>query len=238
MSLIVDGYNNKMRDMGADELDGQLIILLPQIAKEYGATKGLSDHILNEMIEVVMKFNYIGIEEIREAYRQWATNQSDPGKGAEMYSGSVNAAQIGKVLAAYVKERNKNLGLYLSQLQNSIRDKENKDRKERMKQEFEDNFIDTVKEQIKTIEDWREIPLWWYKSIKERNWIEFKEGEAQQIFEDAKDLVKIEIENEKAQALKEGINFKMPESGTDTLQKQIARKLTIFRKIVKNEKWK
>lgn len=216
-----------MSQMDSMELYRDLIIEIPAIAKEYGAKNEIGKRLLTECIRLIKRsFLELSIGEIREAYRLWASGEIKV-KGAEMYSGQFNASQLGKILGVYVVNRKKVLNIYLREEQRMRQEKEIMERDEVWKNRFEREFLNSIKSKRQSIDHWRKVPVWWYRPIVQRGWIVFKEGEAHEIFEEAKRMVGLE------KKLDDTIGLTDQE-----LARQIARRLSIYRKVIQVENWK
>lgn len=208
-------------------------VMLPTIAQLYGQRNEVGDLIWKECTRLVYeKFPFLSVIELKEAYRQWSTGEIEV-KGAEMYGGEFNVGQLGKILGAYCDRRKKVLGAFL-RAKEDIQDQQRlNEKKEIMQRAFDDAFPGMIEKAKSEITDWRDVPAFWYDSALKRGMITFDQGEALQIFEDAKELEKIERigeQEEKAATLADV--FKQTEVDPANRAKVIARKLTVFRKLI------
>lgn len=224
-----DQVNAMARLMGSE---------LEYIAKNYGARKEVEKDTLKELSKFILeKFGFLALEEIRKAYQMWASEEIKV-EGAEVYGGVFNVRQIGKVLAAYNEKRKTVLGNYLRIVQEEIEKSRQEERERQMKEKFEVEFPTIVMRAKETITDWREVPAYFYDSIQKRWGIQFEPGEAKQIFEDAKQLAEIEIKKGKDESIEGGLKARFEaidrEKAFEEIAKTIARKITVFRKIIKN----
>lgn len=240
VELIVKANDKQIRQMTPLDAKAKLIILIPLVAREYGARHDIPKNVIAECIRLIMnKFSHISIEEIREAYREWASGQLNV-QGADTYGGEFNVSQMGKILTAYNEKRRVTLAEIIKTKDKHLIEHEAEQKKKVLQEKFEKEFPVQLLKAQKEFKDWREIPFWWYKSIVERNWIQFKQGEAQTIFEEAQQLAEMEIENMKSERRLKNLHEKMsmiiPEA--EQLSKEIARKLTIFRKVIQDKNWK
>jgi len=236
-SVVAQGHETQLRKMDQVTAIGRLTLEIPQVAKIYGARFDVSQNVLSESIRLILKkFGRLGLIEIREAYRQHASGELKI-SGGEMWGGEFNVAQLGKVLTAYCQNRSKILAEILKQ---KAEEKEAKIQAEihKSKQEqFEIDFPVEVMEKRKTFKKWSDVPSFWFELIFNRHWINFEEGEAEAILEEAKAIAKIELrkkESERSQAsLQERFKMTVPTEGE--LAKRIARQLTVFKKVVQEE---
>lgn len=229
------------RQMRLDPINSMarlMAVEIEYIAKNYGARVEIGKASLTEFSKFVLeKFGYLAVEEIRKAYQMWASEEIKV-EGGEIYGGSFNVRQIGKVLAAYNEVRKKVLGNYLRLTQDEIEQREQEAKATAMKEKFEAEFPSIVLKAKEKISDWREVPEYFYEAIKKRWGIPFENGEAKVIFEDAKELAIIEIKLDESESftggLKARFEAKEREKNFDEIAKVIARKLTVFRKVIKN----
>jgi hypothetical protein len=107
-----------------------------------------------------------------------------------------------------------------------------------MKEKFEAEFPSIVLKAKEKISDWRDVPEYFYEAIKKRWGIPFENGEAQAIFEDAKELAKLEIKIDESESLGGGLKARFEardrQNNLEEIAKTIARKLTVFRKVIQN----
>lgn len=239
-SIVAQGHNTQLRKMDSVTAIARLTLEIPQVAKIYGARYDVSENVLSESIRLVMKkFGRLGLIEIREAYRQHASGELKV-PGGEMWGGEFNVAQIGKILTAYCQNRSKVLSEILK-LESEIKEAEHQAKIHILKQaEFDKTFPKEVLTKRKEIENWFDVPSFWYQLILDRGWIEFYEGEAKEIFEEAKELARIELKKKESQRNQLSIQerFKMTIPTEDELAKRIARQLTIFKKVVQVKSWR
>ncbi len=233
---VVKASESQIKHMNDLEAKKQLTILLPMVAQEYGARHEIHRNIIAECIRLIMrKFNFISVSEIREAYREYTSGELNV-KGADTYGGEFNVSQMGKILTAYCENRRKVLAEFIKQRDLISEEIQNTKKKKAAIEKFEIDFPKIVLSKRKEITTWSDVPEWWYNSIKKRNWIAFEEGEAAEIFEQAKKLAEIrkkEYEKEKKVKALSGI---IDLSSCQTPQ-AIARKLTVFKKVVQDSSW-
>lgn len=234
VKFVAKSHANQIRHMDQVEAYRQIDLLLPTIAQMYGQRAEVDDLVWKECIRLVYeKFPFLSIAELKEAYRQWSTGEIEA-KGAEMYGGQFNAGQLGKILGAYADRRKRVLGAYLREKE-EIKEQEDRETRKRIAQEaFDTAFPHMIANAKKTITDWREVPVFWYDAAMSRKMIEFEPGEALRIFEDAKELELIERANEQEEGMKSLADvFRQEEKNPIERAKVIARKLAVFRKLIK-----
>lgn len=215
---------------------------LDHIAKNYGARQEIEKDTLKEITKFIVEhFGFLALDEIRRAYQMWASEQIKV-EGGEIYGGVFNVRQIGKVLAAYNEKRKVVLGNYLRIAQEEKEQAARLEKERWMKEKFEAEFPGILMKAKKTITDWREVPEYFYDSIQKRWGIEFEPGEAQKIFEDAKEIARLEIAGTLADSFGGGLKARFEalerEKSFEEIAKVIARKITVFRKIIKNSTFK
>ncbi|MCB9288890.1 MAG: hypothetical protein H6560_16400 [Lewinellaceae bacterium] len=112
LDATINGYHNQLRHMPAEKAFARLMMAIKEVAQDYGARQAVLEETFTECVRITRKkFAGLGIGEVREAYRMWAAGELNMRKGeAEMYGGQFNAAQLGKVLAAYMEQRRVALG--------------------------------------------------------------------------------------------------------------------------------
>lgn len=238
LDLIQQGNENRLSAMDPMERRAKLIILMPLLAEEYGARVELPTNVLGECISlIVTKFHHLGLNEIREAYRQWAAGELDLGGEAEMYGGYFNVAQLGKVLRAYNLIRLVTLSQMIKRKSIEERKQQEEERAAQNKIWFEENFIKILEEAKTKITDWTEVPLFYYDACKSRNLFQLDREEALEIFAEAKKLAVTEIAKRKEDFLAERCLGKLsitPNYDLEDTAKIIARKITVYRKLIQS----
>lgn len=230
----VVGYAAQLRHM--PEHRPLILLELPQIVRDYGAREVIHQSIYEEAAKLILeKFSFLGLNEIREAYRLWAAGVTDP-KGAEMYGGTFNAGQLGRVLGAYCEHRKAVIGVYLREVAAAKEQAEDKARREKMQAQFEENFPRRIAEARQTMTDWREVPGFWYQAALDRGLFTITRAEALEILEEARELARLEVENEAEdlETSRRKLLLAVLESADDmeAKAKAIARKITVFRKLI------
>lgn len=238
LDAAITGYHNQLRHMPMEEAFARLMVALREVAQDYGARQAVLEETFTECVRITRKkFAGLGIEEIREAYRMWAAGELNLRKGeAEMYGGQFNAAQLGKVLAAYMEQRRAALGAYLRELEAYHREQEKASKKERLKREYEENFERILRGfQPKS---WREVPFHWFETAWKRGLIRLTETEQVEVLAQARALALEEAEEEKEKAnifQRKQIEKLAEGEGLEGRAKTIARKLALFQKFYQNQ---
>lgn len=152
-------------DVAAAAIGSQLNAL----ALQYGVREKPAPEVIKECISLIgTKFGFLAPTELREAYRQWASGEIEVKSSGEMYSGQINARQVGAVLTAYSKARREIMGKYLWAVG------EEKERQQRALKEaekkaaFEERFKADLQKAIKTAESYKDIPAYWFKVLEDR----------------------------------------------------------------------
>lgn len=231
LKIVSAGYAEQIRHV--PNAAGRILIELPQVVKLYGGRQDIDSEVLKECAKLIVeKFGMISVLEIKEAYRQWSTGETNI-KGAEMYFGEFNAGQLGKILGAYTDRRKKVLGVYLREKEEMQEAQSREEKKRIMKEAFDREFPLMIEAAKLTVTDWRDIPAFWYEAANNRGMIHFDRGEAVQIFKDAQDLAKLELQAEQEEKVMYlGDVFRRENKDPLERAKVIARKLTVFRKLI------
>lgn len=246
VTAVAEGMQNRISSLDGTGAKLAITGAIRSVALDYGGNNDIAAQTLVECIRLVQsEFAFLGVNEIRIAYRQWAVNKTDAGKRGEMYGGSINAAQVGAVLAAYVGKR-RQIVKALTDAAHAVRIAE---RKERRTAAAKARFWDDLKSAIDRarsgeVTDWRQVPFFWYESLKKRGYINFEPGEAQGIYEEAKELAIIEAGNRiegvngirKIEAMREYERIIGELEPNEA--KTIAQRLSVFRKVVINPNFK
>lgn len=190
VSAVIAGYQNQIRKLPEVFAKTELIKILPFVAEQYGGRKEIPPHVQAECVRLVLsKFSFIGISEIREAYRMWASSEIKV-EGADMYGGFFNAAQLGKILTAYCEQRKKVVAQYSKLKQKEQERTENELRVQRMRDQYEAQFFDLIIEAKTKYTDFRDLPIHWYDTLLKKEMIipfyEMDANEFQKCFQLAK----------------------------------------------------
>lgn len=232
-------YQNQIRNMEPALADALVMGAINDVCRNYGAranTKETTD----EMVDLVLtKFSHLAPEEILEAFRQKAAGEFKV-KGAEAYGGVFNAELIGKVLTGYNEKRKEELSAYLKAKNKAeyIRDREAK--KEAAKKQYDLEFPQLIEKARQEINHYSEIPVHWYDTCQRLGWINFTDEIKKEYWDKAKEEVErlklLEIEEAEHRTLREQIENEYSK-GFDSKRKNIAVKMLIFDKLLKNQDW-
>lgn len=236
-----NGYAAQLRQMPPERAAAAVMMELPIVAQAYGGRREIDESVYKECVKLILsKFSALGANEIREAYRMKAAGELNMPKGkGEMWGGEFNAQQLGEVLTAYMESRRKALGAYIRAQQEQAESATRQARVEKMRREFEKNFPRRI-EQIQNAADWREVPEYVFDAARRRGLIRFEHGEAEAILDDARELARLEAQNEYEEAREGGASvFRLlslrkmteDEAGLEARAKVIARKISLFRKL-------
>lgn len=248
-ALVAKALQYPIREMDGMTVSGKLIIELPLIAKAYGAQYDLSMELLTEAVRLIkQKFNFLAIEEIREAYREWSVGELDI--KAEMWGGEFTVAQMAKVLKAYSEKRKKIAAELHKQKKIAIEAAGEQERKEAAQKKFDQEFPQLIEAGKKKYEIWQEVPEFWFKAAYQRGWIKFEQGEADAILKEAEELAALDMAAESKKTRLSRAAYKRtqtPPSSKDSVKdwmnrnplqeakvKRIARKITVFRKLIQD----
>jgi hypothetical protein len=238
VSSVVKSWEMQIRKIRAKGYDclAEIQIEISQVAKDYGARNGLDPFVLDECCRFVLEqFPMLSVAEIRYAYRSWASGEIEV-TNAEMYGGVMDVRQLGKVLSAWVDYRNKIYSEYCKETERIEKEAAEIERKKIADAEFEKNFPHWIAEFSDKCNTWKDVPFFLYDQINLRSPIKFEKGEANAILAEAKILAKKEIEAEKmdAQIRLKHISAVKLDAELEDRAKSIARKISVFRKVLKS----
>lgn len=238
LEAAVNGYHNQLRSLPPEAAVGCLMAALRDVAQDYGARQAVPEETFTECVRIARrKFGGLGIEEFREAYRMWAAGELNLRKGeAEMYGGQFNAAQLGKVMAAYLELRKTALGAYLRELEAYRQEQEKAGKAERLKREYEENF----ERKLRAFRppSWREVPAHWFETAWKKGLIRLSPAEQEETLSAARALARREAEAEKENAgvfQRNQMEKLLRGEELEGRAKTIARKLALFQKFYQNQ---
>lgn len=236
VTAVAIGYQNKIMHMNGHEATKALLIEIRSISKQYGGRVEADTTVITECLRMVMdKFSLLGINEIREAYRAYAAGEFQV-EGAEMYGGVFNVANFSKVLSGWKNYRAKALAELLD-----IQEKERMERLEKKKREkamadFDRQFPSLLEKGREEFESWQDVPVHWYDTAKRLKMLNVDIEEAMPIYEEAKKIVAAEQEHERGKMAMMSISERLLHRSFNNEQraKNVARKITVFRKLIKD----
>lgn len=177
VNAAIAGYHSQIRYGDKVTTRARLIVEVEQVAREYGAqgadpsdqtAVSLQKSILTECLTIIYsKFSFLAVDEIREAFRRWAIS-SVPNK-PQLYGGRLTAAFFGEVLRLYMMERAPIIKRYRLDLETQKEKEQREAKAEKMREGFEDRFLEDIEKAKAEKWDWLKIPAWWYESAIERN---------------------------------------------------------------------
>ena len=209
------------------------------VARDYG-TALLPHHILEECIKMTIdKFHAICVDEIREAYRQFATGELGTGKEAEIYRGEFNVRNYGAIMGMYSIKRRGVVAAITKELHDRMEASENESRITRQKAAFEKQFPADVNALIKKPDaSWRDVPGWWYDTLERRGCINVPPEEKREIYAHAKQVAAAEIYEQRQSAgpiqaieLQKQLND-LATRGDSAPAKSIAKKMCVFEYLI------
>lgn len=239
--LAVAGDHNQLRHMHParqiDEIEAQV----KAICESCGARSQVGKAPLKESVRIVReRFAFIAPEEIAGAYRLWACGEVQAA-GAEMYGGQFNAAQLGKILGAYCEKRRPVVGAYLRQLEQETWEQKKAGHAKAWKDHYENNFEKIIEQLKAKAHSWQAVGAHLYDTALRRGLIRFEPGEARQIYEEALQCARKEAQDAYDEGRKGGKSiFQLrelekamaDEKGIEERAKEIARKMSVFRKLL------
>lgn len=237
----IAGYHNQLRHMHPARQVAEIETQVKFICENYGARVKVAKEPLKEAARIVReKFAFIAPEEITEAYRLWACGEIKA-PGAEMYAGQFNAAQIAKILGAYCEKRRPVIGAYLRERQREEWEQKKAGHAKAWKEHYEQNFGQIIEQLKSKARSWQDVGAHLYDTAMRRGLIRFEPGEAQRIYQEALQSARKEAESAYEQGRQGGRNlFQLreleramrDEKGLEERGKEIARKMSVFRKLL------
>lgn len=256
VQLVDKGSKMPLRSLkNAEKAKTMILAAVIKIAKSYGArnrsatqeeAQELKD-MLKECVEITLqKFSHLGIEEIQEAYRQHAAEETKA-KGAEMYYGELNVTNYTRVLSAYNQKRMK-VAAYLLDVDDDLKreaheqkqkEKWSKTKEGSYKKYFAYNLVKNRNLGRYGAKSWRDMQTKDYDGAIEFNYIQFKDkSERIEIFERAKKIWKTDIQKQLADSgkthelkhLKKTFELGLEPDSAKAQQKVIARKICLYEK--------
>jgi len=212
---------------------------LADLANKYGArVDAETPEIQEATVNIIQRFGFLGLNEIAEAYRQWANNEIEV-TGAEMYGGEFNARQVGLIISAYNENRRKLVAAYLTEKAAYEEEKRRAQKSAKEQAQFETNFFYELMQARYEKRPWNKIPSAWYDFANARGWIRLEPGEKTEAWNQAVD----EYEKEKRALIENERNTKGMRRATQLLRemeakggndrvKAIAKKLLIHKKLI------
>lgn len=235
---VITAYNDQIRHLpAANETEkaaslSKIMIVVGQVARDYGANHAIHPDTYQECVKLVLdKFSYLSLSEIRAAYRMYSAGEIKA-KGADMYGGKFNAAQLGKILAAYSADRKPILGNYLRMKEDQTFKEKQTARDEMLKQRFESTFLPMIEKAREEYITFEQVPEYWYKSALDRGLFSITSEEGKQIKALADKVTVFISQQERAANLLAAV--KSP-GNFESRSKVIARKIAVWEKLIRND---
>lgn len=256
VELVDKGRKMPLRSFkNAEKAKTMILAAVVKISKSYGArNKGATKEdlqdlkdMLKECVEITLqKFSHLGIDEIQEAYRQHAAEETKA-KSAEMYYGELNVTNYTRVLSAYNQKRMKVAAHLLDvdeDLKRKAHDQKLKEKWQQMKEGsyrkyFAYNLVKNQNLGRYGAKSWRDMQIKDYDGALEFEYIQFKDkAERIEIFERAKKIWKTDIQKELADSgkthelkhLKKTFELGLEPDSAKAQQQVIARKICLYEK--------
>lgn len=208
---------------------------ITKLAMQYGNREKIRLEVMQGIIELIgSEFKFLSPHEIKAAYKMWAADEI---QADAMYGGQINAKQVGSVLSAYCEKRRADMAAYLIAVESIKAQQLAEERRQAMREAFENKFPQELKSYIDSGKDWREIPVFWYDVLEQRGDLMLSKEEKWSIWNDAEKLAIVE-ENERIHEKRTGgltSQFKTI-ADRNEIQKSIAKRLSVFRYYIQNRR--
>jgi len=182
----IAGHYEQVRHLPADVRNGALLAELTALAKQYGNRQEIEADTIAEAVRfVVASFPWLGVREIRTAFRWHASGKTATSAG-EMYGGVFTVRALGAILTAYNDKRKKIVAAYIEKKSAEEMARKEAVRREQMRRNFETNLqasIDRAREQKM---EWQDIPADWHDWMKERGVLTYSDEEKSKAWKEAK----------------------------------------------------
>ena len=239
----MSGMLAPVRDERPDLVGAWLAVELPLLAKQYGNRVELPDHLLGECLDLIFtRFKHLSKNEIREAYRMWASGDLGELPAAEMYGGTFQARHLGAILKAYSDVRGKVMFQLVTESERLKYEHDQAASHEMKQKQVEEWFVGHVADIKGKVESWESVPEFWYDMSRRLGLFTLTSEEGHAILAEAHKLTHQTLKKELADGAtgarrKYLINILNPESeaGAGAIleqAKKAARKITVFRKLL------
>lgn len=235
---IVRAYNSQIRYLPAttkEEKKASLMLIMTtiaQVARDYGANVAIEPETYEECVRLVIsKFSYLALGEIRAAYRMMSAGEISA-KGAEMYGGKFNAAQLGKTLAAYSANRKPILGNYLRLKEEKTFEEKKAARDYRLQNSFDATFSSKIEQAKSTFTTFEQVPEFWYHSALKRKLFSLTSEEGIEIKALADKVTVLISQRERSSDLLAAMR---PPGSFESRSKVIARKIAVWEKLIRGD---
>ena len=242
LNLIADSLINPIRNYSdEEELRTILALEVQRLASIYGARGSIEDHILLAAVDLILnRFKMLSVAELSHAFELAASGEIKA--NLTMYHGSFNNQILGSVLGAYREFRRKAIAGLIKAEAQLLERKKLKDQ-QALKLKFDQEFPEMIARAKEKIKHWQEIPVFWYPAAKRLGLLHFKKGEMMKIYEEAKALVRRDIETihrlKGTMGTRSSLKSNLHKLEAGDMEKDIravARKLSVYRKLIKEDK--
>lgn len=192
VELVAKGMTEQIRHMPAEKAVIEIARELTFLAREYGARQEVPAETMAECIKLVRKkFGALSVHEIREAYRSWASGETE---AKEMWGGAFNVSQLGSVLRAYLERRRKiqaRITREVAELEEQVRAAQ-VDREAEMEAARQRFMNDQVAKLREKAESWRDVPTMYFTLARSLGLVELTTEAYQAIYREAEGHVATE----------------------------------------------
>lgn len=234
----IKGHLEQIRHLQPEAANAVLLAEVTRLAKEYGARQEIEQSVLVEATRfIIASFPWLGVREIRTAFR-WHASGKTTDQAGEMYGGVFNVRALGAILAAYNETRKKIVAEYLELIAKEEAGREEAERKAKMKADFENNLLVSIKRARVQKLPWKSIPSDWHDWLQKIGKLKYTEKEKRTAWNDAAVEVEKEKNEERAEAMVgDKVNrarlLKAVGREDDTTRRVIlAKKLLVHRKMM------
>ena len=242
---VMEGRAMPIRVMSDEDAASAIPAMVNFIAQTFGARRTIPSGVLDGICEMIeTRFGHLGIMEVKEAYQMFAAGEITD-KAGEMYDGEINARNVGAVLSAYCEKRNAVVRAIMDQEAEQQRQDERRAKSEAAIANTEAYLLEKAEKARNRFHDFFEAKDWilsvWYTWAYKRGMISFSEGEAEELFERAGQILKREIEVEiveaknmvEAATIRRSLN--QGGESVESRHKNMYRKLAFWEKVVMNQ---
>ena len=247
LTAIVRNRNRAIRNLPKTKLNTvYLTEEIRKIAGSYGGNMDIPVSIQKECLKMMNgSFASLSMSEIWMAFRLHATGDLPDVKGrGEMYGGKFTAKAFGAVLGAWKNYKKAAWFHYEKIRETREKEAEEKARREKAMESFWPTLIQTLRDQRKDPDmTWDKCQSYMYEPLKRLGILNLTKEQWLPIWEEAKPLAIAEVARDNAHQIAKRGKIRLvadlakvaDEKSAEDKRKEIARKLTIFRLIIKNE---
>lgn len=164
MALIEKNRAELIRDMEPMQARKQLLLMLPQLAKAYGAYESIPDYVYEKALEAILKsFKHLSLADIEEAYEMTTTGKIEA-PDTKIYAGVFNVKNLGATLREYTKIRKNIIASLEKENDNIMNDQSDEQHATKKKEEYEKNFLGILDEAASKYSSFLDVPPHLYES--------------------------------------------------------------------------